>query len=338
MTATVYQLDPNRPRRHRTSRPQPRPAAQPPGAPLRALFDSWLLALAAGNKSPATVTNYTWSLNLFLDFLDEHDLPSDAERVTADHARAFIAHELARMSAASVSSLFRNCRVFWSWVIEEGEREGPNPFNKRDCPRVPKKARRYLSDDEIRALLKTAEGRDFIDRRDTAIIRILADNGVRVSGLANLRYTPGDPETHDVDLKRRVLRIRLKGGDELWVPIGVKAAQALDRYIRARAGHPHADSPWLWLGVVGRNTTHYGSQGIREMLHRRAERAGVENVHPHRFRGTAAHKLLAAGAADGAVQKILGWKSREMVDHYTEELAAERAREVHARLSPGDRI
>ena len=39
-------------------------------------------------------------------------------------------------------------------------------------------------------------------------------------------------------LTQRRLRIRLKGGDETWVPIGKKAAAALDKYIRAAPGTP----------------------------------------------------------------------------------------------------
>ncbi len=36
--------------------------------------------------------------------------------------------------------------------------------------------------------------------------------------------------------------------------------------------------------------------------------------------------------------RIAGWKTRAMIEQYAGELAAERAREAHARLSPGDRF
>ena len=79
-------------------------------------------------------------------------------------------------------------------------------------------------------------------------------------------------------LTQRRLRIRLKGGDETWVPIGKKAAAALDRYIRVRARHDQASSPWLWLGVQGHNTAHMTDSGIRDMVGRR----GRASRHPER--------------------------------------------------------
>ncbi|WP_084518041.1 tyrosine-type recombinase/integrase [Microtetraspora niveoalba] len=303
----------------------------PRGAPLYALIDSWQMSLEAAAKSPKTIRSYIDTAKMFRTWLDLNGCPTDAEGVEAAHVRRFLAAERERTSAASAAVHYRNLRVWFNWLIEEGERTWESPVKKGDAPKVPKKVRTYLTDLQLAALLAACKGNGFEDRRDTAIIRIFMDNGVRVSGLADMR-------TADLDLPGKRIRIRLKGGDELWLPIGAKARSAIDRYLRIRAAHPKADSPWLWLGIQGRGTHHLTHWGVRAMLGRRGQEAGLEEVHPHRFRGTAAHNLLAAGASDGDVQHILGWKTRDMVQHYTEDLAAERARETHARLSPGDRI
>jgi site-specific recombinase XerD len=333
----VIEFNPGR--RRRGTSAASRAIGIPRGADLTTCLDSWTIHLESANKSPKTIRSYTDVAKMFIAYLAENHLPGDAERVQAEHVRAFLIYERHRTSPASADVAFRNLRVWFNWLCSEGERTSSSPVQPADRPEVPRKVRKYISEDEQRRLLATARSNSFEDRRDAALLLILYDSGPHASGIMSVRYTPRDPETNDVDLKNRRLRIVLKGGDEHWLPVGRKATAALDRYLRARSAHSKAHtSPWLWLGIQGRNTSHMTSEGLRDMLRRRGELAGVPGVHPHRYRGTAAHELLRAGAGREVVQRVLGWKTSDMVDHYTGELADERAREVHARLSPGDRI
>jgi site-specific recombinase XerD len=308
------------------------------GVGIAAFVTSWHLALEAAGKSSKTVRSYLDSVKALQRFLEAQGMPTDVEEVDAEHLRAFILAEEKRTSAASASVHFRNLRVYFGWLAREGERTNANPMDRVDKPKVTKKAKQFFDDAELTALLKTCQGATFADRRDTAIFRILIDTGMRVSGLANLRYDPNDENRNDVFLTQRKLRLRLKGGDETWVPIGRKTAAALDRYIRTRVRHSHASSPWLWLGVQGHNLGHMTDSGIRVMLGRRGEQAGIQNVHPHRFRRSFADKWLAAGGSTDDLMHITGWKTYDMVREYTEARGIARAHDAHARLSPGDRI
>jgi len=308
------------------------------GPPLTAFVTSWQLALEAAAKSPRTVRSYLDSVKALYAYLTAQDMPSDIEGVDAEHVRAFLLAEEERTSAVSAAVHFRNLRVFSGWLAREEERSNPNPMDRVEGPQVKKKAKPFFTEDELTRLLKTCNGSSFADRRDTAIMRILIDTGLRVSGLANLRYSPDDDDHNDVFLTQRKLRIRLKGGDETWVPIGKKAAAAVDRYIRVRTRHDQASSPWLWLGVQGHNTSHMTHSGIRDMVGRRGEQAGIQNVHPHRFRRSFADSWLAAGGSTDDLMHITGWKTYDMVRDYTEARGIARAHQAHARLSPGDRI
>jgi site-specific recombinase XerD len=299
---------------------------------------SWQLALEAAAKSPQTVRSYTDSVRWLCKFLTEHDMPADVEGVDAPHIRAHLLSEEQRTSAVSAAHHFRNIRVFFGWLATEGERENPNPMDRVEAPKVSKKAKAFFTEEELTRLLKTCSGSSFVDRRDTAIMRIFIDTGLRVSGLADLRYDPDDESANDVFLAQRRLRIRLKGGDETWVPIGKKAAAAVDKYIRARARHPQMSSPWLWLGVQGHNTARMTNSGVRDMVGRRGEQAGIQNVHPHRFRRSFADSWLAAGGSTDDLMHITGWKTYDMVREYTEARGIARAHNAHSRLSPGDRI
>jgi len=308
------------------------------GPALSTFVGSWQLSLESANKSPKTVRSYLDSLRALIKFLGAESMPTDAEGVDAAHIQAFLLAEIGRTSPASAAVHFRNLRVFFGWLAAEGERENPNPMGRVEAPKVTKKAKAFFTEEELARLLKTCSGSSFADRRDTALMRILIDTGLRVSGLGGLRYDPESNDHTDVFLAQKRLRVRLKGGDELWVPIGKKTAAAIDKYIRARARHAQVGSPWLWLGVQGHNTAHMTDSGIRQMLEARGEQAGIQNVHPHRFRRTFADAWLANGGNTDDLMHITGWKTYDMVREYTEARGVERARSAHSRLSPGDRI
>lgn len=356
MQADVIQFDPSRRRRSgRRLRIQTAEQA-PPGLPVLAAWDSWAVALDARGVSARTKEVYLLVLRSFIAWTEDAETctcadggadcpagrPLDGrgqgpgvEHVTRDTVRRYLAHRRIMNSPGDAHKHFRTLRSLYNWLIEDGEISGPSPVMKADEPHVPEKVFPPLTDDELRALLAACRGDSFEARRDTAIIRVLMDNGVRVEGLAGIRYTPTNPDTQDVHLSRYTLRIVLKGGDEHLAPIGKKAAAALDRYIRARARRPDAADERLWLGKKGPMTR----WGIAQMLDRRGRQAGIEGkIHPHRFRRTAADRFLDAGGDPLDLMRIGGWKSLAMVQRYTAARADVRARQSHARLSPGDRI
>lgn len=328
------------------------------GVSFTQAVESWELALNARNRSADTIKTYRSSVRVFTQWLAQRDRcictsaapiepcpvtpsgrPTTAVPLVADvqteDVRQFLVHEKRRTSDSTAHHHFRNLRALYNWLIKEGDVEMPGPVHNEDAPEVHKKHKPPFTDDEVKKLLATCKGNTFEDLRDEAIMRVLLDIGPRVGGLVGLRYTPTNSSTHDVRLAQYVLRIRLKGGDEYEAPIGRKAAQALDRYIRrGRAQHPDADEPWLWLGRWGR----LQDSGVEQMLKRRGKQAGVDNVHPHRFRRTAATNCLDAGQSATDVQHNFGWKTRDMVDLYTEETAKDRARRNHQRSSPADRF
>ena len=81
------------------------------------------------------------------------------------------------------------------------------------------------------------------------------------------------------------------------------------------------------------------SNGIYQMLRRRAEQAGYERsaIRPHLFRHTRAHQHLADGGAEGDLMRHMGWRDRTMIDRYARSLAERRAIEDAHRRGLDDR-
>lgn len=284
-----------------------------PALDIAALLPSWELALRAEQKSAQTLKSYGDGVRGFLRWCAEQGRAPALDR---DMVRAWVADLLdAGAEPSTARSRQLAVRRFSAWLEEEGEID-TDPLLGLKAPKLDSKVVKSLTDDEVRRLIKACGGKEFRDRRDEALLRLMIETGMRAGEVLGLTVD-------DVDLVRgQALVRRGKGGRGRVVPFGPQTARAIDRYLRQRRTHRLSDTPPLWLGDRGKGLAYYG---LRNALQARADAAGIADFHPHLTRHTAASRWLAAGGSEGGLMSVAGWSTRDMIDRYTRSTAADRA-------------
>lgn len=203
------------------------------------------------------------------------------------------------------SDLYRRIRLFYEFVIVEGLAATPdrNVFAVGDTPEDPDPVPRYLTDQEIQAILRYVA--TAATARERVLVILLLHTGIRACEVVNLKSTDivqlhGRWKLHIHEgkgLKDRLIPLTQPCLDALrtWEREGQGPAS---RYLFTAHGRPWA-------------ATHVGTV-IRAV----GRTLGLTGITPHRFRHTFAVALLNYGIRESALQKMMGHKTLDMTLEY----------------------
>jgi integrase/recombinase XerD len=252
-----------------------------------------------------------------VDALTRHDL-EDLVRDLMSEGR----------SPKSVARAIACYRGFYRFLVIDG-RAKASPADDLHPPRAWRTLPRYLSVDEVDALVAQPDVRTPRGLRDRALIELLYATGMRVSELVGLRPA-------DINLEASYLTCTGKGDKQRIVPIGDEAARWVREYLRD--GRPallgaKRKSPRVFVNARG------GGPGLTrvgfwKILKGYARQAGLKtSISPHMLRHSFATHLLERGADLRAIQMMLGHADLSTTQIYTHVLE-QRMRTVYDRYHP----
>lgn len=254
----------------------------------------FLASKKAVNRQDATLRQYTREIRSMLGFLGKR-----LEDITGMDLRYYygIMRERRHIKMSTMQTRLHYLSSFWDFLITE-ELVHSNPVKKVGLLKLEKTIKKPYSAEDMEALRSSCT-----TLRDRALVEFLYSTGVRVSEAAALNVG-------DIWMDRKELIVYGKGSKERRTYLTDSAKFYLRRYLQVR-GKDEGVSPEemkeLPLFVTldrphGRLTV----AGMQYMLRGLGKRAGVKNVHPHRFRRTIVTDLLNRGMPIEQVKEFLG--------------------------------
>lgn len=234
-------------------------------------------------KSESTIQRY-WQQNLKLIQFFRKPL----DEINTYDIRFYLSYrrQQGNISNRTLDGMRRCYRSFFTWLMSEGLIKS-NPCAALNRIKYRKQVKKPFSAVELELIRHACT-----TQRDLALVEFLYSTGCRVSEVSKL-------DIFDVNMNTGECLVVGKGNKERIVYLTDVALMHLRNYLDSRKDNNVSL-------FSGKGTQRMSKSGIETLLHKIGKKAGVENVHPHRFRRTLATNLLDRGMNIQDVATILG--------------------------------
>ena len=269
-----------------------------------------------------TVDAYRRDLAALRDYCVKRDLASWGALGVSDMRRFAARAHRSGLAPRTVQRRLAGARSFFSFLEQEGQLAA-NPARGIRAPRPPRDLPRTLDLDQVTRLLDIPED-DAAACRDRAMLELMYSSGLRLAELTAL-------DVGGIDLRQGQMRVTGKGRKTRILPVGGKAVEAVQRWLRRRAELAGPEETALFVGSRGRRIA---SSTVQERTAYWARRAGLPaHVHPHMLRHSFATHMLESSGDLRAVQELLGHADIATTQVYTH-LDFQHLAEVYDRAHP----
>ncbi len=314
-------------------KPAPGLSADPKSArkDLDGLKDAYLQHLKLKNLTPLTIRQTEQCIRFFIAYIrgkGVEDVAQVDQGLFESYKTDMTGYQTRKGKPLHVNTIHDRIMIaqrWFAWLRKKGVIFF-DPIAGVEPPRMAKRLPcGIMTVDEIQTVFKQPDLKNPIGYRDRTMMEVLYATGVRCGELTML-------EVKDVDLERRVLKVRFgKGGRERNVPLSTPCCRFLRRYIAevrpelAQCLRPCGNS-WKAKARSGGDTLFlsiYGGRFSRNwigyMMRHYIRDAGIKRrVSPvHGFRHSVATHLLENGMDIRYVQAFLGHEAIDSTKIYT---------------------
>ncbi len=286
------------------------------------------------NKSPNSVKEYNYDLNMFLKFMKIHlkltketdfnniyikDFSLDTlKKITLDDIHAFSSY-LALTKKAKPSTRARKIstiRIFFAYLSQKVQLIENNPAQNLETPKLDKRMPKYLSLDESKRLLNvTMDENDENKERDFAIITLFLNCGLRLSELIGINI-------QDIDFSEYKMTVIGKGNKERTIYLNKACINAIQDYlsVRPKEGVKNDSKASNKALFLSKRRERISNRTVQYIVEKELRKAGLDTskYSTHKLRHTAATLMYQYGNVDiRALQELLGHESIATTEIYT---------------------
>lgn len=270
----------------------------------RDLIEYFTICKLGSGRSQETIKQYIRVIYQLCNMVHK-----ELNMITSDDVIYFLAKypytKTPNVSRCTMDSKRRYLSSVFS-LLKKHKKIAENPMDMVEQIKYGSRLKQPLTDDEVDNIKYaiSKEKNNMIKLRNTAIIQLFLDSGLRVSELANINIS-------DINFDRKEIKVLGKGNKERVILFGDDTLKMIKEYLKYR--DYDFNSP-LFMNKA--NTRRLKSSGVQNMLKKLRKPSGVFRLHPHLLRATMASGLARNGVQIDIIAKYLGHSGLNVIQRY----------------------
>jgi len=270
----------------------------------------YLIEIEVRKFTPKTIRSYRNNLNLFLRFCAEETDITDIEDLSLAVVRQFSLYMSSRGKKGSyINGLLKVAKAFIQYCYDEGYGGFNTKKNFRWC-KQDKAVIMAFKPSDVRQMLRSCRGGDYIHIRDTAVLTTFFETGIRCWELCCIQKK---------DIHDDFIIINGKNHKQRVVPITPVLRKALLKYDTAKDNYFNLKNTddYYFLSFHGRQLT---NSAVEHIVKRHGEGITDIRVSPHTCRHFYAQQQIKMGTDLYTISRLLGHENIQITQTYLNSL------------------